>query len=645
MKRLLETTLTRLLLLGLVALGVMQVWQLNRIEGRLVAIEADGAAGAQRADPRAPSQAASADAMIDCTKSDWWASDQQATAEPGNALAMHTRCKVQAEHVESGGTFRRVWAADLGGLNPYGDAGNNADVREIFQYVSAALAYRHPEQPSVWSPDLAQSASWSPDGRVLTVRLRQGVLWHPPQVDLDDPRHAWLRGDHELTADDYLFVFNHVLDPAPVGRFGKLRGSLDDLLSTEKLDKYTFRLTFGARRYATLGVVLELDPVASWLYGFDEDGKPIPAASFAEGFGKHWFSTGAVGVGPYRFGEWRQGESITLVRNPGYFGEPAAFEAVRLQIIKDKAGWPRALENQELDLVYLQPSQYRTAVGETKGAPVFGDPHVKVKVHDTWTWSFVGWNRTNPRLTDRRVRQALSMAVDRPALLEHVYYGLGELMSGPIPPSQVCYDKSIPPWPFDPTQAQALLTEAGWVDADGDGVRENVVAGKRLDLRLDLLVQGTSEEWVTMANQMVESLRKVGVVLELVALETKTLNDRKRALDFDAFAGAWTMGADYTPRELWHSSTAGSPETINYVGFRDPAVDALIEDFETDFDEARRTDTCHKIHAALHDDEPYMFMFSRRTPVLWWDWLNDVELFPSIPNRDLRYYSFNQRRP
>ena len=217
MKRLLETTLTRLLLLGLVALGVMQVWQLNRIEGRLVAIEADGAAGAQRADPRAPSQAASADAMIDCTKSDWWASDQQATAEPGNALAMHTRCKVQAEHVESGGTFRRVWAADLGGLNPYGDAGNNADVREIFQYVSAALAYRHPEQPSVWSPDLAQSASWSPDGRVLTVRLRQGVLWHPPQVDLDDPRHAWLRGDHELTADDYLFVFNHVLDPAPVG--------------------------------------------------------------------------------------------------------------------------------------------------------------------------------------------------------------------------------------------------------------------------------------------------------------------------------------------------------------------------------------------------------------------------------------------
>ena len=637
MKKLFESALTRLLLLVLVALGVFQIWQLDRIEGRLVALERRGA-GAPSDAGAPPLRAA------DCKASAWWASDATATAEPGNLLRMHDRCKVRAEHVVRGGTFRRIWASDPNGLWSYGAGGSTADVREISAYVSDALAYRHPDAQEVWSPALAQSVTQSADGKVLTVRLRSGVLWQQPSLDLKDPRHSWLVGEHELTADDYMFVFQRALDPAAPGRFATIRGGLGDLVSVNKVDRYTFSLTFSEHRYATLGAVLELDPVPSWLYGFGEDGQALPEAGLSEALGKPWYS-GAIGVGPYVLEEWRAGESVTLRRNLTYWGESPAFDRVRLSIIKDKAGWPRALENEELDFVYLQPAQYRTTVLDAKGGPIFGNPRIKVAISPPSAYFYVGWNRMNPRLQDRRVRQALSMAVDRQGLLDNVFAGLGEIVSGPLSPSQSCYDASVTPWPYDPAAAAALLTEAGWVDGDGDGVRERLVGGERLELRLELLLQNTPE-WDTMGNQLAEAFRKVGVGLTPVALDWPTLQPRGKARDFEAYAGSWSLGADdWSPRDLWHSSTADQPGSANYVTFRDPALDTMIESFELDFDVAHRLDTCRGIHRALREDEPYMFLFTRRSPVLWWDHLNDVELFSTTPSRDLRYYSFNQVRP
>jgi peptide/nickel transport system substrate-binding protein len=123
------------------------------------------------------------------------------------------------------------------------------------------------------------------------------------------------------------------------------------------------------------------------------------------------------------------------------------------------------------------------------------------------------------------------------------------------------------------------------------------------------------------------------------------MQQRTKKRDFDAYTGSWVMDYEFDPRALWHSSTASEPESINYIGFKEPEVDKLIESFETDFDEAHRLGTCHAFHQYMHDDEPYTVLFSRTTPVLWWDWMNDLKFFPSNPNRDLRYYSFATARP
>lgn len=178
------------------------------------------------------------------------------------------------------------------------------------------------------------------------------------------------------------------------------------------------------------------------------------------------------------------------------------------------------------------------------------------------------------------------------------------------------------------------------MDHDGDGVREKVSGPDTRMLAFTLISSSSSEEWRTIASQLAESWRKVGVRVRIEAMETNALSKRIKAREFDAYLSGLTDDWEYDPRGLFHSSLAAAPDAQNYVGYRNPALDTLIEAYEGDMDETSRLDTCHRIHRMLHEDEPYLYLFSKVTPVLWWDGLNDVDRFPDVPNRDVRYQSF-----
>lgn len=580
-----------------------------------------------------------------CIEQAWWSSDELATAEPGNLLTMHTRCLVDDKVVVPGGTLRRVWGADPSGLNIYASDGNSSDVVEIYRYISNRLAYRQVADPSRFSPELAQSIT-SPDGGLTyIIRLRQGVQWQAPDVPLDDPRYAWLKGPHELTADDYLFVFELLQDETVSGRFSGLRGSLGGLLQAVQVDTYTFKLVFDKRTHSRFSNLSVLEPLPRWLYAYDEDGHLVDKARFGEVFSHHWYADRGIGTGPYRLTEWKPGEGIKLERNQGYWGEPPAFDRVRLKIIKDKAAWPREFGNRDLDWVFLAPNQYNTTVLQAPGGKPFDSDHVKTANNAFFGYFYVGWDVNDPRFVDRRVREALTLAVDRAAILKYLYFGLGELISGPLTPHEPCYDSSIQPHPYDPVEAARLLTEAGWVDGDGDGVREKVIDGKSVPLEFSLLSYAGSEEWKAIANQLVESWQAVGVRATVEAVDWATQQSRTKRREFDAYTGSWLDDYEFEPGNLFHSRLADKEESLNYVGYRNPEFDALSDAYSVNMDETSRLEQCHQLHRIIHEDAPYMFLFSRETPVLWWDTMNDIEMFPTPPNRDLRFQSFVQAPP
>ena len=348
--------------------------------------------------------------------------------------------------------------------------------------------------------------------------------------------------------------------------------------------------------------------------------------------------------GPYQFSAWDPGVRIEMERNERYWGEPASFEGIQIFITKDQNAWPRKLKTGEFDFTHLQPEQYRTEIMEKKG-PVFGKQDLRKTEHPELGYFYVGWNHDSPYFNDKKVRQAMTMALNRRDVIDNVFVGLGVPTSGPFPTDNPCYDKSIEPWPFDLKLAAAKLEEAGWKDTDGDGIRDKEIDGEKVAFEFSMMVYGSSSEYQTLANIFREDLLQIGVKLNPRALEWSTMLKKMDERDFDAYTGGWALGWETDLMQIWHSKEADKAKSSNRIGFRNKEADRIAETLRTKFKEEERVKLCHEFHNLVHEEQPYSFIYQRRRSVVFWEHLNELVFSKIYPQRDLRHFSFNQLRP
>lgn len=616
------------LLTLILGVSVLHTCQLDRIEQRLRAMEG-------RPGPSAsPTAAAAARSPSP--------EELAALADPRNLLKPMGRTLVRAQTVVRGGTLRVETGSDPRGMNVY--LGTGADLVEYDRYFNNRLAARSPENPDQYTPELAISVITPDQGLSYEISLRPRVLWQPAVVDAANPRYAWLQGEHELTSADYQFLFQLIATPEVNGRITSLRNYFEALERFEVIDRYRFRVVMKERLATTLPSILDLPPIPRWIFAFDEDGKPLDPKSWGKQINEHWHAQRAVGTGPYRFESWVPGVKFELVKNPQYFGEPPGFDRVLIRIVKDQSSWPRLLKTGELDLIRLQPEQYKTEVLGATG-PILGEPRIKAARQPELGYFYIGWNEARPFFADKRVRQALTLALDRESIVKNVFYGLGQVTSGPFGRQHSCYDQRIAPMPFDPGLAAKKLDEAGWVDSDGDGIRDKQIGDRRVPFDFTLLIYGNSNEWETIASIYRESLAKLGVKMTPVALEWTTMLKRMDDREFDAFSGAWILTWDVDLQQTWHSKEADRPQSSNRIGYKSAEADTIIEALRRELDDTKRTALCHRFHALLHEEQPYTFLYQRERSVLYWDYLNEPEMTLIWPYRDLRYFSFREQRP
>jgi ABC-type transport system substrate-binding protein len=555
----------------------------------------------------------------------------------GNALVRWARPLAQAPHVD-GGTLRFEFGQDPPGLNRLA-SNNAADLRELYNYMSNILARRHPENPSIYGPELALNITESEDGLTYMVHLRKGVTWHEPTVDWASGRYDWLKGPHELVADDFVFGIEVIQNPQVGGRAASLRNYFESLDRVEVLDDHTFALHFKEKLFSNRETFYELEPFPRWLYQFDEDGEKFDESTWGLKLNEHWYNQRGIGTGPYRFVSWEPGVRITMVRNDAYFGERPAFQELQYTIIKDQVSWPRKLKTKELDITRMQPEQYRTEVLEAKG-PYLGDPRIQHVTYPETSYFYIGWNADRPWFGDPLVRRAMTQALNREAILKNVFHGLGVLTTGPFPQRSPCYDKSIEAWPYDLSAAAALLDQAGWTDTDGDGVRDKVVNGTKTPFAWQFLIYGSSTEWETIANIYREDLLNIGVKMDPIAVEWSTQLKKMEDREFDAVSAAWVPAWEADLMQIWHSQEADRPKSSNRIGFRNKDADRIAEALRREFDPQKRVDLCHEFHALVHDLQPYTFIYQRSRAALYWDHLNDPEFSLVAPHRDARFWSF-----
>jgi ABC-type transport system substrate-binding protein len=636
MNRMAQSAFVYLALGGLMLLAVINTVQLHNLESMVAELRSKGVS-VSNTSTTSVSQVKNPDTCMDSGQ------ETEDLARPDNLLKPRRHPARWPAHIEKGQTLRRMVGQDPPGLNVLA-SNNAADLSEIYKYISNRLGERDVDDPSRWNAQLATYISTDDGGKSYTVRIRKGVKWHKPAVDLNDPQYAWLKADHELTSEDLKFTYDIIMNPQVTGRAASLRSTLDHLDRVEILDKYTYKVYFKEVLYTNLELVADMEPMPQWLYRYDESGNRFDDATWGEKINTHWYNQRGIGVGAYRFLSWETGVKISMEANPDYWDGciPANFDRVELIMIKDQQAWLGYLKTGQIDYVQIQPQQFKAEVQNKE--PYLGKDGLKLTYHDELSWFYIGWNQRRPFFKEKLVRKAMTLAFDRQGLVSSVFAGLGTVITGPFSLMNDCYNKSVPAMPYNLAEAKKLLDEAGWKDSNGDGIREKLIDGKSVPFEFSLLIYGSSNEYETLARVYREALLSIGVKMNIEALEWSAQLKKMDEKSFDAYTGAWAPGVDSDLKQIWHSSQADIPESSNYIEFKNPDADRLIDAHRRELDRTKRTAICQDFHALLAEEQPYTFFYQRKRAMLYWDYLNEPIFTIVNPYRDFRFFSFQKPR-
>ena len=417
--------------------------------------------------------------------------------------------------------------------------------------------------------DLAESWDISQDNLTITFHLRKGVKW---------------QDGVEFTADDVMFGYQAIVNPNTPTAYA---GDFQEVDKAEVLDKYTFKVTYKkpfAPGLASWGSLVILPKHI--LEGQDITKSPLTRKP--------------MGNGPYKLKEWKAGEKIELVSNHDYFEGRPFLDGFIYKIIPDTATMFLELKAGNIDFMGLAPLQYMRQT-ETK---TFQDNFKKYK-YLSFAYTYMGFNQLNPLFQDKRIRQAISYAINKNEILEGVLMGLGEVATGPYKPGAWQCNPKVKAYPYDPEKAKALLTESGWVDTDGDGMLEK--DGKHFEFTV-ILNQGNNERMKT-AEIIQRRLAEIGIKIKLRVLEWATfINEYIDKKNFDATILGWTMGQDPDLYDVWHSSKTHFKE-LNFISYKNEEVDRLIMEGRHTFDREKRKQAYFRIQEILAEDQPYIFLY------------------------------------
>ena len=538
--------------------------------------------------------------------------------DPDNILVAQKDLQIPADAVMDG-TLRRGLGDTPKGYNWLTE--NSVDVRNIQYLVHAQFARADFTNPDNWVQELAHKITISDDYKVYTIHLKKGVYWHVPNVDFTDKKNEWLKEPRELTAEDAVFFFDLVQNPQVEA--GALKNYYEDMDKAEVIDKYTFKVTWKKKVYHSKSMTIGYYPMPKWLFTKDEDGNDLPKETLGLKFNNHWASKLAVGAGPYKLVEHKAGERVILERNEKFFGPQYPIKRIEHQIIKDPEAAYLKLQADEIDFIpALPPPRYKSEILEGKDTP-FTKKELNYEIVDRFAYYYLGWNADSRLFKDKKVRLAMTHALNRPGIIKSVVHGLGTIQTGPYYYKHPGTNPNIKPYAFDLEKAKQLLDEAGWTDSDGDGVRDKVIEGEKVDFKFNFLSYD-SPTYKQILSVYKEDLRKIGIIMTPNPVDWPTMQKKMDEKKFDAFTGGWGLSWLIDPYQIWHSSQADIPKGSNRQAFRNKRADEIIETLRVTFDEEKRTQLLNEFHQIVHDEQPYTFFYAPQSVAAWQPRLKNV---------------------
>ena len=467
------------------------------------------------------------------------------------AAASATRASAQARPPRMGGTFVSAKTTEAPSLEPILE-------QALGRIRLDPIFYNRLVE---WAPDgkldpaLAESWTTSADGKLWTFKLRRGVKFH---------------NGREFVADDVKYSYERVLDPK--GSSGG-RGYLSAIDAMDTPDRYTLRIH-------------TKQPSASLLAGMAGGWSSIVPREVIEEKGD--LRRTAVGTGPFVFQEWVPQSHLKARRNPDYWdkGKPYV-DALELKVIPDEANIIAQLRTGNVHHALLEDNKNYLLVKDDKRLTAMRAPRLG--------FDMVMINHGRKPFTDVRVRQAISLAVDRTEVLQAAASGLGSV-TGPLTPA-------MKPWalPIDafkewytpnPERARKLLTEAGFPNG----------------FKTTLKVIPTFPTMVAGAQVIAAQLKKIGVDAQIVQEEYGVWIKAiiKPSFDYDLTMNITTGDAD--PDSLLYRRFHSVEKQWNNDG--DPEIDALLDQGKLTVDLKKRKEVYDRVQRLMVEKAIQIWTFA-----------------------------------
>ncbi|MRJ01978.1 MAG: peptide ABC transporter substrate-binding protein [Epsilonproteobacteria bacterium] len=405
--------------------------------------------------------------------------------------------------------------------------------------------------------DLARSYKFR-DDRHLEVELRDDVVWHDGSP---------------FTADDVLFTFQLVKSPK---LFTPYADEFRYVERVEKLGSHRVLITYKKPYFKAL---------QTWMIGILpkhrlENEKDIMTSSFNQ----H-----PIGTGPYMLKGFTASSDIVLEANRHYFEHKPNIEKLHYHFLPDPATQFLMLKSHKLDVGGLSPLQLERQIG-----PEFKRFYA-IYEQPSHGYTYLGFNLRNPKFKDRRVREAINLAIDRQELIDILFFSHARVCTGPFMPGSFAFNPDVRPPKVDLERAKELLKAVGYTEEH--------------PLEFEIATNSNNSLRMYAAQIIQYQLSHIGVKVRIKAMEWQAfLNTVVMPRKFETVLLGWGLGLTPDAYSIWHSEST-KKGGFNFIGYSNSEVDRLIKEAETTIDQRKLAHIYRRIFALIVQDIPYIFLY------------------------------------
>src|SRR5574344_1064808 len=392
----------------------------------------------------------------------------------------------------------------------------------------------------------------------LIINLRRDVLWHDKV---------------KLSSKDVVFTYEKIIDPKV---FNSIKSNFSEVLSVKALDDFTVEVIYKKPYFKAL----ETWMVGLLPYHILKDEKDLMTSSF---------NKNPIGTGSYKLKEFKTAQDIELVANDDFFEGRPKIDKILYKFIPDPNTSFLYLKQKKLDIGGLTPMQVNRQIDSG-----FKDSF-EVLNRASFGFTYLGFNLENPKFQDIRVRQALSLAINRQELVDILFFGYARVCNGPFMPDSFAYNEEIKETKQDLEKAKKLLKEAGYDEKN--------------PLVFELITNTGNDIRVNTAQILQYQLAKVGVNMKIRVMEWQAfLNTVVNPRKFETILLGWSLALMPDAYPLWHSNSS-KLGGFNLVNYKNEKVDELIEKGSGTINKDELSLIYKEIFKIVANDLPYLFLY------------------------------------